>query len=202
MDLCEWLAGSEGADIEILLAAAILHAAHPSIEDAPEVAFEKRKALGRARALLGESAYREEEIAWVVSIIDESMRGTPFSVEASILQDAIALNGLGAVGVLRALGGDALVTAPFYDGEDPLGELRPRKGQESVFDRLVEKAFHSPPKMRTPTAALEADRRIKFMRTFLEQLRGELFPHGMMESGLPPDAPGKLERDSDPEISL
>ncbi len=187
-ELCEWLAGSEGSDIEILLAAAILYPAHPSEEDAPQIAFEKRKSLGRARALLGESAYLEEEILRVVAVIDEAGHGSSRSIESAILQDAITLDGLGAVGVLRALGGEALVLSSFYEGGDPLGELQAREGHESVFDRLVKKAFRWSPKTRTALAGIEAERRMKFMKIFLEQLRGELFPHGM-HAGLPSSAP-------------
>ncbi len=187
VDLCEWLAGHEGADIELLVAASIVHAAHPSVQDAPELAFEKRRSLGRSRTLLGECGFDETEVSTISAIIEESLQGTPTSVEAMILHDAISLDGLGAVGIIRALGSEAVLTPSFYEASNSPSELQLRGGKQSVFDRLVDKAS-AVPRVWTATGEREAKRRIEFMGLFIDQLRGELFPHGLVESATPPMA--------------
>lgn len=178
--LCEWIANHEGADIEILLAASILHAAHPRAGRTPEEAFAKRRAFAAVSELLAASAYNEEETKWILTIIEESTGALPFTVEAAILIDAVTLDGLGAVGLLTGGSPEARRIAALpsamedWDGELPRAE----------------------PRLHTLAAEREARRRIDFMKTFLLQLRGEISPHDTLEDLVPPATP---RNDSVPE---
>lgn len=172
-ELCEWIANHEGADIEILLASAGLHATHPGAGRTPEDAFAKKRAQSSLPALLTTCGYTEEEIRRILAVIDEAFVGVPFSPEAMILKDALALDTWGAVGILG--------------GGSP--EARALVALAATGEEIPPALWQNRPKMRTLAAEREALRRLKFMGQFLEQLRSELSPHETLEALIPPATP-------------
>jgi len=99
--MAEQLARAEGADIEIVRAAALLH----DIGLDEGRAGHETSAANRAREILREHGYAEPFIAAVAHAI-ESHRfrsgPAPETLEAKVLFDADKLDSIGAIGVARA----------------------------------------------------------------------------------------------------
>ena len=136
--LAEVLADAEGADIEIVRAAALLHDAEgPGVGDSR---LEHQHASAQfAEKILSEEAWSDARISEVQHCIrahrfrDQSEQ--PQSIEAKVLFDADKLDAIGAVGAVRAiayavLAGQDLYAPPsaqfILTGEKESGDLIPR----------------------------------------------------------------------------
>jgi len=93
----------EGADLEIVQAAALLHDVGRPIEEATGVSHAEASAA-MAREILAGRAAPERIEAVACAIAQHRYRGTqsPQSLEARVLFDADKLDAIGAIGVARA----------------------------------------------------------------------------------------------------
>jgi uncharacterized protein len=157
---CQRVGPAQGADMEVLVAGALLH-------DVGVVTDRKTHyTVGRTRAeeILHQVGFPVEKIAASLHVLESHSRyggPTPNSIEAQVGQDADALEYIGAIGVLRAL------VRGLNDGSfngrtcDFPGFLR------SIMDK-VEETFH------TREAEVIGRSRLEYMRRFLERLEKEL----------------------------
>jgi uncharacterized protein len=171
------LARRVGADLGIVLPAALLHDIVNVAKDHPDRIDASRQAAQAARILLEEAGYTEEEISRVATVIVEHSysRGlSPSSLESAVMQDADRLDALGAVGMMRTVTCGAKMGSLYHHPEEPVAITRTLDDKRFTLDHLEVKLFKLAAKMNTEPAKIEAEKRTAFMRTFLAQLQEEI----------------------------
>ena len=158
------LAQEEGADVEIVQLAALLH----DVDDhklSPETYEGKLRALN----FLNENNLAEEKILEIIHIISHisfsAQLPPPESIEGKCVQDADRLDALGAIGIARtfAFGGSRGRRL-----HDPQG-LDPNSSVQHFYDKLL----RLKDTMHTATGRCLAEERDRYMRTFLQQFYAE-----------------------------
>ncbi len=157
---CQRLGPAEGADMEVLVAGALLHDVGVVIDRKTHYVVGRT----RAREVLHQAGFPDDQIAAALHVLETHSRyggPSPESVEAQIGQDADALEYIGAIGILRAL------VRGLNDGSfngrtsDFPGFLR------SILAK-VEGTFH------TKKAEEIGRSRLRYMKSFLERIEREL----------------------------
>jgi uncharacterized protein len=173
------LAQAEGATLEVVLPAAWLHDCVTLPKDAPDRARAAPRAAAAARSFLVDEGYPErwlDPIAHAITAHSYSGDTPPATLEAKVVQDADRLDALGAVGLARCfMVGGALGNA-LYDPDDPFCEDRPPDDGTYVLDHFYAKLLRLPDSMQTAAGREEAERRVQFLRTYLDRLAAEIGP--------------------------
>lgn len=185
--LAERLAHAEGADLEIVRAAALLHDAQgddpqASTDDSAEAreAHHHTSAVFAARVLRAEG-WPEARIAAVEHCIRahrfRDQREPPQTLEAQILFDADKLDAIGAIGAARAVAFAALDGFPAFS--QPSEQFQ-RTGQKepgeihSAYHEYLFKLSKLEEKLYTPSAHRIAAGRHRFLEAFFEQIIAEI----------------------------
>ena len=158
------LAKEEGADLEIVQLAALLH----DVDDhklSPETCENHLRAV----TFLRENGVDEEKIRIITDIISRisfsANRGAPSTLEGKCVQDADRLDAMGAIGIARTFA---------YGGSrgrrmhDPQG-----MDKNATVQHFYDKLLLLKESMHTPTARRLAEDRDRFMRSYLEQFYAE-----------------------------
>ncbi len=170
------LSREEGADTMIVLPAAYFH----DFVNVPK--SDPRRT--QASALSAEAALRYlREVAFpeqYLSAIRHAIEAHSFSaniacetIEAMVVQDADRLDSLGAIGVARCIATSALMGRPYYHEDDFYAENRPLDDKNYAVDHFFVKLFRVAETLQTRCAREEGQRRVAFMKNFLQQLRSE-----------------------------
>jgi len=160
-NLCLHIGKEEGADLEVLALASLLHDIARPLEDSGKVedhAAESAKIAGRFLRSLG---YPEEKVQAVVHAIEAhrfSRGPEPRTLEAKILSDADKLDAIGAVGIARVF---------MYSGEHG-------RDIEASLKHFEEKILKLKDLMYTETARRIAEERHGFTVEFIERIRREM----------------------------
>ncbi|MEN8171998.1 MAG: HD domain-containing protein [Chloroflexota bacterium] len=180
LKMAEHLAQMEGADIEIVRAAALLHDAQDAAAEASRAAHQIQSAIF-ARKVLRDQGWTEERIQAVEHCIrahrfrDDSEQ--PQTLEAKILFDADKLDAIGAIGAVRAIGyavqaKQNLNTKPseqfLATGEKEPGE------PHTPYHEFLYKLSKLKQRIYTSSARALAEKRHQFLETFFEQWQAEL----------------------------
>jgi uncharacterized protein len=177
----EHLARIEGADLEIVRAAALLHdveGAAPG-EGSERTSHQHASAEFAAR-ILAKEGWQLDRIASVQHCIRahrfRDRSESPLSIEARILFDADKLDVLGAVGVARVIAYATLDGKPFYYppsqqfiqiGMEELGE------PHSAYHEHLFKLRKVADRLFTRTARSMAEERLQYLEAFFERLIAE-----------------------------
>lgn len=163
------LAPAEGVDPFLAELAALLHDVG-RCEPGPEEEHGARsEAL--ARPLLAGLPLGEEEREAVLHAVCWHNSGRADSPLLCILRDADMLDGLGAIGIIRAFMSRSHL--PPYDPDDPFGDNEGRWPALYVSDQFLgQMAWYG--YLNTETARRMAAERMAFMRAFLTQAQREL----------------------------
>lgn len=179
--MADKIARAEGADVEVVRAAALLHDIARADEDRGAPIDHAEASARRAQALLLEQGESREFANRVAAAIRaHRFRGDaqPDSLEGQVLFDADKLDSIGAIGVARAYSiagslnqrlyaeadGNSTATRDQHNSEHtPVAEYRIK------LSKLRER-FH------TPTARGIADARHAFMQEYFQRLAAEV--HG------------------------
>lgn len=185
--MAERLALVEGADVEIVRAAALLHDAEGSATAGGEIGRSNHHHASAefARQVLESENWPPERIAAVLHCIrahrfrDNSE--PPHTLEAKILFDADKLDVIGAIGVVRTVAFDVVIGQPVYFEPSQhflsTGEKEPGEPHSSYHEYLF-KLSRIKDQLFTPAARSLAEGRHQFMAEFFTRLaaedRGEL----------------------------
>lgn len=179
--MAERLAKAEGADLDIVRAAALLHDAEGSAPGQADARAAHHQASATfAAAVLSQKGWAEEKIAAVQHcILAHRFRNPaekPATLEAKIIFDADKLDAIGAVGAARVIAYAALAGTPFYEtpsdhflktGEEVDGE------SHSAYHEHLFKLRKLRDRMHTPTAQTIADERLAYLDAFFARLIAE-----------------------------
>ena len=155
LKIARFIAAKEGADIEVVSKAALLHDSFRNGEN------HALKSAEFARKLLSEEGYGEEFIEAVVHAIEAhsfSGRIEPRTLEAKVLSDADKLDAIGAIGVARAF---------MVAGERG-------RGIEETVKHFEEKLLKLKDLLYTETARKLAERKHEFLIAFYRKIKEEL----------------------------
>jgi len=160
--LAEHIASLEGADLEVVRAAALLHDIARRDEDETGVCHAEEGARRAREILRGQPEEKVEAVAHAIAAHRFRGRVKPQTLEAKVLSDADKLDALGAVGVVRA------VVYALQRGE-PLFE--PGRGPSDEFAIKLSALADA---MYTETGRELARERLAFMKEFFRELEKEL----------------------------
>ncbi len=179
--MAERLAQAEGADLEIVRAAALLHDADGTTPGSESRLEHHLRSAEIARQVLSAEGWPEERIAAVQHCIRAHRYRDdcepPTTPEAKCLFDADKLDVLGAIGAVRATVYAALAGTPFYaapsqtflaTGKEEAGELHSAYHEHLFKLRNVEK------RLFTPAAKAIARERTQYLEEFFIRLIKEI----------------------------
>jgi uncharacterized protein len=132
----------EGGDLEILLAATLLHDCVSVEKDDPDRAKASSLAATAARKPLGRLNWRHDKIDQTCHAIEAhsfSANITPETLEARILQDADRLDAIGLIGIARCFYVAGRMGSGLYDPNDPRGENRALDDRSFAIDHFETK---------------------------------------------------------------
>ena len=116
-----------------------------------------------------------------INVISEAIRNHSFtkkrisnSIEGRILQDADRLDAIGSIGISRAFCVSGVKNRPFYNPDNPFAKKRRFDDKRWALDHFFKKLLMLEKQMNTKSATIEAKRRTKILRKFLDDLRLEI----------------------------
>ena len=179
--MAERLALEEGADLEIVKAAALLHDAEGSAPGSETRASHHHSSADFAAQVLTKEGWTEQRIAAVQHcILAHRFRGdgvTPQTIEAKIIFDADKLDVLGAIGIARVIGYAAINHQPFYASPSQKfldsGEQEPGE-PHSAYHEYLFKLRKIKDRLFTTSAHAIAVEREQYIKDFFQQLMLEL----------------------------
>ncbi|WP_258084714.1 HD domain-containing protein [Thermococcus thermotolerans] len=160
-NLCMHIGKEEGADLEVLALAALLHDVARPLESAGRVKDHAIEGARIARQYLRSLGYNNDKIEAVAHAIEAhrfSRGPEPRTLEAKILSDADKLDAIGAIGVARVF---------MYSGEHG-------RDIEASLRHFEEKILKLKDLMYTETARRIAEERHAFTVQFIERIRREI----------------------------
>ena len=164
-------------DLDVLVAAVVLHDCVAVEKNAPERSQASRLAAARATDILRELGWDPARIARVAHAIEAhsfSAGILPETIEARILQDADRLDAIGAVGVARCFYVAGRMGSSLYSCNDPAGRGRPLNDQQFALDHFGAKLFRLRENFQTAEgqrrAAERTDRMRQFFQAFLDEV--------------------------------
>lgn len=171
------ISAHEGGDLEILLAATLLHDCVSVEKDSPDRARASCLAATQARIYLEPLSWNADKIDAVCHAIEAhsfSANIAPTTLEAKILQDADRLDAIGLIGVARCFYVAGRMGSALYDPSDPRGENRALNDRAYAIDHFETKLFKLSKGFQTQTGAQMAasrhDELVAFREAFLTQI--------------------------------
>ena len=172
------IAQQEGADPFIVGVAALLHDLGRLTHD--ETRHHADLSVIHARDLLTRHQVppdKQEAILHAIDAHSFSKGLQPRTLEARIVRDADRLDSLGAIGILRwAITGTQRGTPETrsYHPDDPFAEWHPLDDRRYMLDHFYSKLLKLSDTMSTQTGRKLAERRTRFIRTYLDEFKDEL----------------------------
>jgi uncharacterized protein len=185
--IAERIAQEEGADIEIVRAAALLHDLDSSLTASTSQANHNLRqqhqltSAGLAGQILQTEGWSQERIAAVQHCIRShrfrQQNEPPQTIEAKVLYDADKLDAIGATGFARAVAYAVQAKQPFYtrpsEQFSATGQSEPGE-PHSAYHEYIFKLRNIEERLFTATARRLAQSRSRVMRTAFEQLAAEM----------------------------
>jgi uncharacterized protein len=178
------LALAEGADLEIVQTAALLHDAEGSAPGSDNTASRANHHLSSAdfaRAILEKESWPQDRLEAVLHCIRahrfRSGREEPQTLEAKVLFDADKLDVLGAVGVARTIAYAVLDGQPVYA---PVSDRFVRTGQKepgephSSYHEFIFKLRKVKSRLYTTSAKKVARSRHQYLERYYKRLISEM----------------------------
>lgn len=171
------LHAEEGGDVEVLLAAVLLHDCVSVEKNSPLRAHASRLAAEKASAVLAELHWSRAKINAVAHAIEAhsfSANIPATSLEAQIMQDADRLDSLGLLGVARTFYVAGRMGSALYDPQDPEAQHRDYDDKRFCLDHFQTKLLHLADGFQTATGRDLAQIRHERLKGFMEQFKEEI----------------------------
>ncbi len=177
--LAERLARAEGADMEIVRAAALLHDIARAEEDAAGHGDHAQLAAERACTILlarGVASARADAVAHAIAA--HRFRGStlPQTLEAQVLFDADKLDSIGAIGIARAYAVSGALNQRLWSevAADAVATRDQHNANHTAAAEFAVKLSQVRERMHTPTARKIAEERHVYMADFFARLEREV----------------------------
>jgi len=173
--LAERLARAEGADLEIVRTATLLHDVGRGREDVPASDHARAGAEIARRLLADQPPDRVEQVVHAIAAHRFRSGPAPQTLEAQVLHDADKLDAIGAIGIARAFayGGHtgqrlwAAVPEDYVELPDTWREHTPVHEYHIKLRKIKDRLY-------TTSARQLAEERHRFMAAFYERLEQEV----------------------------
>ena len=173
----ERICKKEKADKKLVLSAVLLHDIISYPINYKRSKTSSTKSAIKAKKILQKLPYSNDEIKIIADAIEShsfSKNKTPKTLEGKILQDADRLDALGAIGIARTFAVGGAEKRSFYNSSDPFCSSRKPDDQEWTVDHFFKKLLVLESKMNTKSGKIEAKRRTKVIKKFLNDLKKDL----------------------------
>jgi uncharacterized protein len=167
-------------DLEILLAATILHDCVAVEKSSPQRSFASRLSAARARQIVAPLAWtrdRADRMAHAIETHSFSACLVPETTEAKILRDADRLDAIGAIGIARCFHLGGQMGGALYHPGDPAADARPLDDRHYALDHFPAKLFKLANGFLTVEGRRIATARATlmsgFVAAFLAEIEGE-----------------------------
>lgn len=171
------LHAEEGGDLEVLLAAVLLHDCVAVEKNSPLRSQASRLAAQKASTVLIAMDWPGAKTTAVVHAIEAhsfSANITPITLEAKILQDADRLDSLGMLGVARTFYIAGRMGSALYDPLDPEAKERDYDDKRFCLDHFHTKLLHLADGFQTTTGQRLAQIRHERLKGFMELFKEEI----------------------------
>ncbi|MCE9652778.1 MAG: HD domain-containing protein [Nitrosarchaeum sp.] len=167
----------ENANAKLVLSAVLLHDIVSYAKSDKRSKLSSIKSAEESKKILKKFDFTKKEIQIISDAIHDhsfSRHKTPVTIEGKILQDADRLDALGAIGIARVFAVGGSEKRPFYNAEDPFCKNRIPDDQIWTLDHFYRKLLKLESLMNTKSGKIEAKKRTKVMKDFLNQLKKEI----------------------------
>ncbi len=171
------LHAEEGGDLEVLLAAVLLHDCVAVEKNSPLRSQASRLAAEKASIMLADMVWPDAKISAVAHAIEAhsfSANIAPTTLEAKIMQDADRLDSLGMLGVARTFYIAGRMGSALYDPEDPEAKDREYDDKRFCLDHFQTKLLHLADGFQTTTGQRLAQTRHERLKSFMELFKEEI----------------------------
>ena len=171
------LAQEEGARLPVVVPAAWFHDFVNVPKNDPRRSQASRLSAEAACGHLREVGYPEgllDDIYHAIESHSFSAQIEPRTVEASVVQDADRLDGLGAIGIARCFSVAGLLKRRIYDLDDPFALDRDLNDLVFTIDHFYVKLFKTAETLKSRAGRAEGLRRAHLMKDFLLELAREV----------------------------
>ena len=176
--MAEKIAAHEGADIDVVIPAALFHDTVVYRKDSPQSKNETDESAQVAGEILAAiDDYPKEKIPQVQACIRECSftKGlTASSLESSVLQDADLLESTGAISIMRTFTSGGQMQKKLYDLEDPFRTTTEPVAFGVSLDLFFARLLKAKDRIHNEYAKKIAERRHQFLKDFLNELELEL----------------------------
>ena len=167
----------EKANEKLVLCSALLHdiVSYPKSDKRSKLS--SIESAQKSKLILKKYNFSKEEIIIISDAIRDhsfSQNKIPKSIVGKILQDADRLDAIGAIGIARVFATGGSLKRPFYNIDDPFCKTRKPDDKIWTVDHFYQKLLKLESLMNTKSGKMEAQKRTKVIKEFLNQLKKEL----------------------------
>ena len=171
--ICKKEKGNE----KLILSAALLHdiVSYPKSDKRSKLS--SLQSAKKSKFMLKKYDFSKDEIEIISDAIRDhsfSQNKIPETLEGKILQDADRLDALGAIGIARVFATGGSLERPFYNIDDPFCKSRTPNDKIWTVDHFYQKLLKLESLMNTKFGKVEAKKRTRVLKEFLNQLKQEL----------------------------
>lgn len=167
----------ENANEKLVLSAVLLHDIISYQKSDKRSKLSSIKSAEESKKILKKFNFTKEEIQIVSDAIRDhsfSRNKIPATIEGKILQDADRLDAIGAIGIARVFAVGGSEKRPFYNIKDPFCKNREPDDKIWTLDHFYRKLLKLESRMNTKSGKIEAKKRTKILKDFLNELKKEI----------------------------